>query len=190
VERVLKGAVFVAHAAEWDERFLAAELARAGRALPTSGFLDTLNCSRRAFAFHSHSLGSLCTELGICRGRAHRAEDDVRALRVVFDKCVEVLRPVSPRDLWEVKVGERRARAAIVDACEAAIEFAAPVTLLYRPSRRAPEPLTMVLLEVARDLDPPRVIGYQLPSRSRRELRADRILRVDPFVDDAGKVRE
>ena len=38
------------------------------------------------------------------------------------------------------------------------------------------------------DLDPPRVIGYQLPGRGRRELRADRILRVDPARDD-GELR-
>ena len=33
-----------------------------------------------------------------------------------------VLAPVSARDLWEVRVGERRARQAIVDACEAAVK--------------------------------------------------------------------
>ena len=31
----------------------------------------------------------------------------------------------------------------------------------------------------ANDLDPPRVLGYLLPSRSRRELRADRILAIE-----------
>jgi DNA polymerase-3 subunit epsilon len=194
VERILRGAVLVAHAAEWDERFLAAELGRTGdppRTLPTAPHhLDTLMLSRRAFAFHSHSLDALCTSLGIERGQAHRAASDVHALRVLFDKCVEVLRPVSPRDLWEVRVGQRLARAAIVDACEAAVNFGAPVTLVYRPSRRAPEPMTMVIQEVATDLDPPRVIGYQLPSRSRRELRADRILRVEPFFDDGGAIRD
>ena len=41
----------------------------------------------------------------------------------------------------------------------------------------------MVLLEVRSDLDPPRVVGYQLPGRGRRQLRADRILRVEPAAD-------
>ena len=101
-------------------------------------------------------------------------------MRAVFDKCVGVLAPVSVRDLWEVRVAQKVARAAIVDACVAAIEHCAPVQLTYRPSRRGPEPLTMIITEVRSDLDPPRVIGYQLPGRGRRELRADRILRVDP----------
>jgi DNA polymerase III subunit epsilon len=180
VLRVMDGGIVVAHAAEWDVRFLRAEFARAGRAPPIVYWLDTLNLSRRAFAFPSHALGALCESLGIPRERAHRALDDVLALRAVFDKCVQALSPVSARDLWEVRIAERRARAHILDACVAAVDHSAPVQLTYRPSRRAPEPLEMVITEVRSDLDPPRVIGYQLPGRGRRELRADRILRIDP----------
>jgi len=40
--------------------------------------------------------------------------------------------------------------------------------------------MQMVLVEIIAGLDPPRVIGYQLPGRGRRELRADRILRIEP----------
>jgi DNA polymerase-3 subunit epsilon len=194
VVAALSGAILVAHAAVWDVRFLVAELERVGygtsAALPQHGqdlgtcrlehWIDTLTLSRRAFAFHSHSLEALCRELHIERGQAHRAESDVRALRAVFDRCVAVLAPVSMRDLWEVRVGERRARQAVVEACEAAVKHGARVTVTYRAARRPPEPLEMVLLEVRSDLDPPRVVGYQLPGRGRRQLRVDRILRVDP----------
>jgi DNA polymerase-3 subunit epsilon len=79
-----------------------------------------------------------------------------------------------------VRIGERLARQAIVDACEAAAKHGAQVVVTYRAAWRAPEPLEMVLVEVRSDLDPPRVVGYQLPGRGRRELRADRILRVEP----------
>jgi DNA polymerase-3 subunit epsilon len=180
VLRILDGAIFVAHAAEWDVAFLTAEMQRAGVPFEVPVYLDTLTLSRRAFALHSHSLDALCAHFGIPRGRAHRADDDVKAMRAVFDRCVEVIAPVSARDLWEVRIGKRRARAAIVDACEAAVKYGTPVTVTYRPTRRGPEPMLMVLLEVRSDLDPPRVIGYQLPGRGRRELRADRILRVEP----------
>jgi DNA polymerase-3 subunit epsilon len=178
---LLEGAILVAHAAEWDVKFLAAECARVGRTLDQTFWLDTLVLSRRAFAFHSYSLDALCRELGIERGRAHRADSDVRALRAVFDRCVAQLAPASARDLWEVRIGQRRARQTIVDACEAAAKHGAPVVLTYRAARRAPEPMPMVVLEVRSNLDPPHVVGYQLPGRGRRELRADRILRVDPF---------
>ena len=177
---LIEGAVFVAHAAVWDVRFLSAECARAGLPLHLDHWLDTLVLARRAFAFRSHSLEALCRELRIERGRAHRAESDVKALRELFARCVAVLRPVSARDLWEVRVGDRQARHAIVEACEAAVKHGAPVVLTYRPAGRSPEPLPMVLLGVRADLDPPLVVGYQLPGRGRRQLRADRILRVDP----------
>ena len=180
VTRLLDGAIFVAHAAAWDIDFLAAELKRLGIELVVPFYLDTLTLSRRAFNFPTHSLDALAVKLGLERGQAHRAESDVHAMRELFLRCTTVLAPVTARDLWEVRIGERRARAAIVDACEAAAEFQAPVVLTYRPSRRGPEDIEMVIVEVRSDLDPPRVMGYQLPSRSRRELRADRILRVEP----------
>lgn len=179
---VLDGAILVAHAAAWDVSFLMMELARCGpeHERKFEHYLDTLVLSRRAFAFPSYSLGALCTQLGIDRGQAHRAGADVTAMRAVFDKVVTPLAPVSARDLWEVRVAERRARAAIVGACVAAMEKGAPVQITYRPSKRKPEPMVMVLTEVRADLDPPRVIGYQLPGRGRRDLRSDRILRVEP----------
>jgi DNA polymerase-3 subunit epsilon len=184
VQSLLDGAVLVAHAAAWDVRFLTAEMGRAGLPLSIPHYLDTLVLARRSFAFPSYSLDSLATRLGIDRGRAHRAVSDVRAMREVFMRCVRELAPVSVLDLWQVRVAERRAREAIVSACHAAVEHALPVIVTYRASRRAPEALIMVLRLIRTDLDPPRVMGYQLPGRGRRELRADRILRIDPSPQD------
>ena len=180
VVTALDGAVFVAHGAAWDVAFLLAECERHGVKLLLEHWVDTLVLARRSFAFHSFSLGALCEKLGIERGQAHRAESDVRATRALFERCVAVLAPVSVRDLWEVRVGQRRARQAIVDACSAAVARGEPVAVSYRPPRRPPEKLEMVLLEVRSDLDPPRIVGYQLPGRGRRQLRADRILRIEP----------
>jgi DNA polymerase-3 subunit epsilon len=179
VLQALDGAVLVAHAAEWDVSFLQAEMKRAGRDLTLTHWLDTLVLARRSFAFGSYSLDALCKSLEIDRGRAHRADSDVAAMRSVFDRCVTILAPQSVRDLWEVRVAQRRARAAIVTACEAAVEHGLPVEVVYRAARKPPEPLLMILTEVRSDLDLPRAIGYLLPGRGRRELRTDRILRVD-----------
>ena len=44
---------------------------------------------------------------------------------------------------------------------------------------RPAEPLRIRITAIDLGLDPPRVIGYQLPGRGRRELRADRILRIE-----------
>jgi DNA polymerase-3 subunit epsilon len=180
ITEALDGAIVVAHAADWDVAFLEAEMKRCGRSLAIPHALDTLTLARRAFAFRSYSLDALCPSLGIPRGRAHRADSDVTALRGVFERCVASLAPVSPRDLWEVRIAEKRARPAIVQACEAAVEHALQVSITYRPAKRGPQELRMILTQVRSDLDPPRVIGYQLPGRGRKELRADRILRIDP----------
>lgn len=185
VGAILEGAIFVAHAAEWDVRFLTMEMVRAQKTLEISHYIDTLVLARRAFAFRSYSLDALCKHLEIERGQAHRAQSDVLAMRQLFDRAVAVLGPKSARDLWEVRVAEKVARHVIVAACEEAVKSREPVLVTYRPSRRAPESRLMVLTEVSADLDPPHVIGYQLPGRGRRELRADRILRVDPPPGEA-----
>jgi DNA polymerase-3 subunit epsilon len=183
IEALLAGGIVVAHAAIWDVAFLEAELARAGRAgaaCRIPHYLDTLALSRRAFAFPSHRLSSLCEELGIVRARAHRAADDVGALREVFRRVLAVLAPHTPRDLWHVRVGQRHARPDVIAEATAALARGAPVAIRYRPARRGVEELIFQVTGVRTELDPPRVLGYLLPSRGRRELRADRILAIAP----------
>ncbi len=176
---LLDGAVLVAHGASWDVAFLEAELAREGRDVKIRHWLDTLNLSRRTFALPRHSLGALREHFGLDASRAHRADADVAALREVFSRCVAALEPRTPRDLWEVRIAEGRAREQILEECRAAIARREPVTLIYRPRSRPPESMRMVLTDVVLKGDPPRVVGYQLPGRGRRELRADRILRIE-----------
>ncbi len=174
----LEGAVLVAHAADTDVAFLRAEMARLGVAFDVPFHVDTLSLSRRAFAFKAHGLVALCQALDIPHERAHRAESDVAAMRVLFEKISAVLRPSTPRDLWHVRVGEKHARPEVLAAAAHAVKEGCPVTVRYRPSHRAPEDLAMRLVAVRTDLDPPRVLGYLLASRAHRELRADRILAI------------
>ena len=180
VEEILDGGILVAHAAAWDVAFLEAELARAARPRCVPHYLDTLALSRRAFAFTSHRLSALCHELGIARDRAHRAAEDVAAMRAVFARVSAVLSPRTPRDLWHVRVGQRHARPEVLAAAREALASARPSIVRYRPAHRALEALLFQITEVRTELDPPRVLGYLLPSRSRRELRADRILAIEP----------
>jgi DNA polymerase-3 subunit epsilon len=179
VAALFDGAILVAHGASWDVAFLEAEMARSGKPMPLPHYVDTLNLSRRTFGLKKHSLDSLREHFGLDRSRAHRADSDVAALRFVWEKCVAVLEPETPRDVWEVRIAERKARERILVECTEAIATGAPVTVVYRPRGRPQEPMRMVLQEIVAGLDPPRVIGYQLPGRGRRELRADRILRIE-----------
>lgn len=182
---VLEGGIIVAHAAQWDVTFLEAELARVGPPRVFPFYLDTLVLSRRSFALPAHNMAALCASLGIAQPRAHRAADDVHTLRQIFQRILAVLAPRTPRDLWHVRIGQRHARPEIVEAACAAAKSGAVVRVRYRPAHRAAEELAFRVTGVRTDLDPPRVLGYLLPSRSRRELRADRILAIDPHDDAA-----
>ena len=180
VLRILDGGVFVAHGAVWDVAFVEAEMRRAGRAgFGIPFYLDTLNLSRRAFGLSKHSLEALRAEFGLDTARAHRADADVTALREVFARCAAALDPTTPRDLWQVRVAERQVRDHVLAQCTEVIAAGEEVTVIYRARARAAEAMRMVLTAVDLGLDPPRVIGYQLPGRGRRELRADRILRIE-----------
>lgn len=183
IRELLDGAVFVAHGASWDVAFLEAEMRRLSASQPTTPliehWLDTLNLSRRAFGLNKHSLDALRDTFGLDRSRAHRADADVHALREVFARCVATLEPKTPRDLWQVRIAAGRVREHVLAQCKELVESGAETTVVYRARARPAEPMRMVLTGLDLGLDPPRVIGYQLPGRGRRELRADRILRID-----------
>ncbi len=179
IAELLDGAIVVAHSAGWDLAFLRDELGRVGReACCPRHALDTLTLARRALYLPSYALGSVALALGVGVERAHRAGGDVATLRGIFAPLVTALEPKTPRDLWDVRIGERAARPGIVTALEAAVGNGQPVEIVYRPARGGPETLTFVVQSLERE--PPRVHGYTLPARGRRDLRIDRILRVDP----------
>ncbi len=177
VVALLDGAIVVAHGAPWDLAFLRAELTRLGResSAPTHA-IDTLVLCRRAFHLPSYALQKVAASLTISVSRAHRAADDVQTLRRVFERVVAELAPKAARDLWDVRVGERVPRPEIVEALQNALDAGGRVDVVYRPAHRSPERLAMVLTALV----PPHAIGYLLPGRGRRELRIDRILRVEP----------
>jgi len=178
IERLIEGAVLVAHGASYDVAFLEVEFKRAKKPFAVAHYLDTLTLSRRVFGFPSHALQALAKSLELKVSGAHRAEADVLTLRLVFAKVIEQLCPKNLRDLWTVKVAARMARPDVLAALASAIEAKLPVTVRYRPSGKPAADLVLVVTSLRSDLDPPHVLGYLLPGRGRRELRADRILSV------------
>lgn len=176
VASMLGGAVPVAHGVPWDLAFLRDELGRIDRAADAPEHaLDTVVLARRAFHLHSYGLAACAAALEIPVARAHRAGDDVTTTRRLFERLVAELNPTTPRDLWEVRIGERAPRPEVVAAVERAVASRQPVTVMYRPSHRAAAPIEMVLTALV----PPHAIGYLLPGRGRRQLRLDRILRIE-----------
>jgi DNA polymerase-3 subunit epsilon len=178
VEAILQGAIPVAHAASWDMRFIEAELRRLGREVRFPYYLDTLTLARRAFRADSYSLQALARKFGIAERVLHRAGDDVRILRALFQRVCAELTPRSARDLWHVRVAERHARPEILAACLAHAATGEPAWITYRPSHKTAREFQAIVREVRTDLDPPRVLGYSLPGRGRFDLRTDRILSI------------
>lgn len=80
----LDGAVVVAHNAAFEDRFLAAELARAGLAAPQMPALCTLWLSRHTFGTPNHKLRTLCRHADIPAVDAHAALGDVRAVATLL----------------------------------------------------------------------------------------------------------
>ena len=75
-----------AHNASFDEKFLAAESERLGRACGHAGLVCSLKLSRRVFpGMASYKLGQLSRQLGIAfRSAAHRAEADAEVAAEVL----------------------------------------------------------------------------------------------------------
>lgn len=179
IRRLLDGAVPVAHAATWDARFLRKELERSGAPIALDHWIDTLGLSRRSFLLSNHSLTALRTHFGLATEGTHRASGDVAALRKVFERCVEVLRPVSPRDLWETHIPTDRVRASVLAALVSAHASGTPVKVAVRGAGRPIRELVVRITEIVTETEPARAIGYTLPGRGRTELRIDRVLRVE-----------
>lgn len=182
VREALDGAILVAHGASYDVAFLRAEFARAGVAWECPFHLDTLPLSRRAFNFKSHRLTLVAAELGIECLVAHRADNDVRMLRGIFERIVGVLTPTTPRDLWHVRTGVAHARPEVIAGLEEARVSGTALRLRYRPAGRAAQEIPFHVVTMRTELDPPMVIGYLSHTRGRRELRIDRILSLEPLA--------
>ena len=184
VARLLDGAIFVAHGARWDIAFLRAEHARVEREYECPHYLDTLAMARRVIDAPRHGLAPLAEHLGLDNPRPHRADNDVRVTRALFDLLVARVELSSPRELWELGVGRRRVRPELLERAQQALDLRRAARVCYRPSGKAPQELTFRITEVRTDLDPPVVLGYLLDTRGRRELRADRILSLSLLEDE------
>lgn len=82
--------IIVAHNAQFDLRFLNAELENCGKQRLKNHAVDTLRLSRTAFPEKkSWTLQNLAADFKIKVLSAHRADDDARVCMEIFKKCLE-----------------------------------------------------------------------------------------------------
>ncbi len=85
---LMRGAVFVAHNASFDLRFLTHECARCGVPMPPNAILCTLKLSRMTWPdAPNHKLGCLCEFLKLDGGSQHSALDDARSAAALLCAC-------------------------------------------------------------------------------------------------------
>jgi DNA polymerase III subunit epsilon len=180
VTRILEGAVVVAHAAPWDVAFLEGELFFCDKPVRIPGWVDTLVLSRRAFAFERHSLEALCGEFGFERVRAHRAADDVAALRHIFSRCSEALAPNAVRDLMGLGPRTSKVVLELVGRAKESIAREAPVQVTYRVPGKGQQKMLMQVKAVTGDEAQGFAIeGYDTATRGRHVLRLERVVAVE-----------
>lgn len=88
-----KKTILVAHNAQFDVRFLNAELENCGKNRMANLAVDTLRLSRLIYQdFSSWTLQNLAAKLNIQVKSAHRADDDARVCMELFKHCIEDFR--------------------------------------------------------------------------------------------------
>ncbi len=88
-----KKTILVAHNAQFDIRFLNAELENCGKRKMENLAVDTLRLSRLVYQdFSSWTLQNLAAKLNIQVKSAHRADDDARVCMELFKCCIEDFR--------------------------------------------------------------------------------------------------
>lgn len=91
VEEVLSGAVLVAHNVPHDLQFLDREMRSSGVDMGPPVSLDTLEMSRRLFAFPRNNLAEVCSRLKIEIVSHHRALADARATFAAYHQMLDIL---------------------------------------------------------------------------------------------------
>ncbi len=87
---VLREAVFVAHNARFDLRFIEAEMQRAGCEIPSMPLLCTMALARKVEPqLPSRKLESVCDHFGVALNHAHSAYADAAATKELLLMCLE-----------------------------------------------------------------------------------------------------
>ena len=170
---MLDGAVLVAHNSPFDNRFLRAELQRAGHPTPMVPVLDTLRLARTGgFSFRNNKLTTIAGELGLnVREDAHRAAADVEMTADVLMKMIEALNPESAYDLLTIGGEVQTLVPVVAQEIIDVLSAHEVVTIDYRKKNNAVTSRTITALDIADGY----ISAYCHLRRDDRVFRIDRI---------------
>lgn len=184
VREMLTDAVVIAHNLPVDLDFLMREFDESSLSLPPPVGLDTLEISRRMFAFPRNGLSEVCKRLQVPLGEHHRARSDAEATLRVYDKMTEILDPLSEVSVAEL-LGLMGALAPnsprrLLQQQVLAEAFRRRVTVFIDYISTADPLQGMVHREVAIwKLKPPRMQGWCYLRNGERVFRLERIRSVE-----------
>jgi DNA polymerase III epsilon subunit family exonuclease len=183
VLRMLDGAVLVGHHVPVDWHFLIRELRECGHSPAEAVMLDTLQMSRRLFAFPQNDLTSVCSRLEVPRGEAHRALSDAYATFEVFNKMVALTDPDDSLtiDEWGELITMLAPRSSLREFQQRVLREAfrrkITVVLNYLSSSHPLDGVIQREVDIWR-LRLPRVQGWCHLREGERVFRSDRIRKV------------
>ena len=109
----LRGAVFVAHNAAFDKRFIRGAFSEINKPLPTFPIVCTLSLASKLFPeIKKRSLSCCCETLGIQQDSAHEASADVMATSELLLRCIKRMRS---SDSWFEEAGLDLSLPSITD---------------------------------------------------------------------------
>lgn len=88
----IDNSILVAHNAQFDLNFLNSECQNCGIQVTHNKFIDTLHLSRLCFPLaEKHKLDYLADYFQIDKGSSHRAQDDAKTCKELFELCIAKL---------------------------------------------------------------------------------------------------
>jgi DNA polymerase-3 subunit epsilon len=123
VADLLDGALIVAHNAEFDAAFIAAEWTLTDRPFLLNPWACTLQLARRQYNFWRNNLRDVARELDVSYGRAHRAMGDAWTTARIFRRMI---RDFSSKGISTV--------GQIMHAQGGSINFPPPPSITFDPS--------------------------------------------------------
>ncbi len=179
IDRLLQGAVLVAHNARFDVNFLRHEWQLAGQTFPFYAVADTLALAQARYHFAHNSLSAIAGEFGVIPTTAHRAMADVMTTWQVWQRFVADLGTEGPVTLAHVLYPNNRrsteALLELVTMLQDAIPTATALHLRYQPDKAPATERVVQPLEVYYERGHGYLRAFCHLRQEERHFRLDRI---------------
>jgi len=186
----LSDGVMVAHNAQFDLGFLAAELAMIHYPMIDTLVVDTLTLARRCFSFSSNRLSYVARSLGFSTEHLHRALSDVRLTRQVLEAFMDDLLPQGIQTLSHLLEAQggivpmpAERQVPLPPAIQEALAQEGDLFIHYVSAKGEETERIVKPLRVTSLRDYVYLEAYCYMREARRIFRLDRILEMGTFLD-------